>query len=199
MRSARTCESFPLSLSKPLSMIMSAAAVCYLCQLSLIVPGQPHHLVYTSLLLERRILLRNTIMSYIGPRTLLGTIQRLLRFVGTGSRLCGEGPSIILFSWYISRSYTGILRKYAIKWLRCYQGIIKKRAHRHALAFRWSRPPYQTQNLPLTYQRQIHASFLATCLLQDVPWIHQSSSLVSFMGNTFKDSGQSPMFRKRLG
>ena len=63
--------------------ITSAVVVCYFCQLSLAVPGHPYRLTYTSSLLERRVLLRNTIMSYIGLRTQLGTTRQLLQFVGT--------------------------------------------------------------------------------------------------------------------
>ena len=100
---------------------MSVVVVCYFSQLSLVVPGQPYRLVYMSSLPERWILLGNTIMSYIGLRTQLGTTQRLPQFVGTESRLCGEELQIILFSRSVLCSYTGILRKYAIKWLRCYQ------------------------------------------------------------------------------
>src|SRR5712691_9965180 len=119
---ARTCASFSFfSFSNLPWITMSVVVVCYFSQLGLVVPGQPYRLVYMSSLLERWILPWNTIMSYIGLRTQLGTTQRLPQFVGTESRLCGEELQIILFSWSVLCSYTGILRKYVIKWLRCYQ------------------------------------------------------------------------------
>ena len=102
--------------SSKLSWIITpAVVVCYFCQLSLVVPGQPYRLVYTSSLLERRTLLTNNIMSYIGQRTRRGTTLQLPQFVETESHLCGEEVHISSLSWPISYPYTGILRKYVIK------------------------------------------------------------------------------------